>query len=148
MTWLIAIIIAYLLLAVVSLIDRYLLAGKPDPKVYAFYVGLLSVLLVLVIPFIDFYIPSLFLAGLSLLAGATLIIALFSLYTALEKFEASRIITATGGLIPIFSFVLVWAFPGGEKVLSLSILISFLLLVLGSVVITCRKGTLFGESFK
>jgi len=148
MTWLIAIIIAYLLLAVVSLIDRYLLAGKPDPKVYAFYVGLLSLLLVLVIPFIDFYIPSLYLIILSFLAGAVLIVALFSLYTALEKFEASRIITATGGLIPIFSFILVWAFPGGEKVLSFSVIISFLLLVLGSVIITWERKALFGESLK
>src|SRR6056297_240191 len=125
MTWLIAIITAYLLLAVVSLVDRYLLAGKPDPKVYAFYVGLLS-----------------------FLAGATLIVALFSLYTALEKFEASRIITATGGLIPIFSFILVWALPGGEKVLSFSVVVSFVLLVLGSVVITWRRKALFGRSLK
>lgn len=148
MTWLIAIITAYLLLAVVSLIDRYLLAGKPDPKVYVFYVGLLSALLVLIIPFIDFYIPSLYLLVLSFVAGANLIIALFSLYTALEKYEASRIITATGGLIPIFSFILVWGLPGGEKVLSSSVVISFLLLVLGSVIITWRRGSLFGESFK
>ncbi|MEF8846953.1 MAG: hypothetical protein V5A57_00790 [Candidatus Paceibacterota bacterium] len=148
MIWLIAIITAYLLLAVVALIDRYLLAGQPDPKVYAFYVGLLSLSLLLIIPFIDFYIPNLFLLGLSFLAGATLIIALFSLYTALEKFEASRIITATGGLIPIFSFILVWALPGGEKVLSLTVVISFMLLVLGSVVITWQRKALFGESLK
>ena len=59
MLWLIAIISAYLLLAVVALIDRYLLAGKPDPKVYAFYVGLLSLLLLLVIKdlfFLRYYI--------------------------------------------------------------------------------------------
>ena len=148
MLWLIAIISAYLLLAVVSLIDRYLLAGKPDPKVYAFYVGLLSLLLLLVIPFIDFYIPSLFLLALSFLSGATLIIALFSLYTALEKFEASRIITATGGFIPIFSFALVWALPGGEKVLSPFVVVSFVLLVLGSVIITWKRKALFGRSLK
>lgn len=148
MTWLIVIILAYLLLAVVALIDRYLLAGEPNPKVYAFYVGMLSGLLVLLIPFIDFYIPSLILLGLSFLAGVTLIAALFALYTALEKFETSRIITATGGFIPLFSFALVWAFPGGEKVLSLSVVISFLLLVAGSVIITWQKKALFRESLK
>lgn len=148
MTWLIVIIIAYLLFAIVALIDRYLLAGPPNPKIYSFYVGMLSGLFAVLIPFIDFSIPDLVLLGIAFLAGALLIPAYFSLYTGLQKFEASRIITASGGLIPLFSFVLVWSFPGGERVLSLSVLISFLLLVAGSIIITWQREALFKESLK
>lgn len=148
MIWLIAIILAYFLLAVVSLIDRYLLVGKPNPKVYSFYVGMLSGLLAVLIPFLNFFVPSLILLGLAFLAGALTIAALFALYTGLQEFEASRIVTASGGLTPLFSFVLVWAFPGGEKVLSLPIVMSFLLLTAGSVVVTWRKKALFKESLK
>jgi len=148
MNWLIVIITAYFLLAVVSLVDRYLLAGRPDPAVYAFYVGILSVLVVIVAPFVEFFIPELLFLVLSFLAGSLLVAALFALYTGLEQFEASRIVTAVGGFIPLFSFFLVWAFPGGESVLSESILISFLLLVAGSVVITWQKKAFFVKSLK
>lgn len=148
MTWLIVIIAAYFLLALVSLIDRYLLAGPPEPKLYAFYVGILSVLVVLAIPFVEFFIPSPLLLGLSFLAGSLLIGALFALYTGLEQFEASRIVTAVGGFIPLFSFFLVWLFPGGKAILSKSILVSFPLLVSGSVIITWKKKVFFAKSFK
>lgn len=148
MIWLIAIIIAYSLLAVVSLIDRYLLVGRPNPEVYSFYVGMLSGLLAVLIPFLDFFVPNLVLLGLAFLAGALTIAALFALYTGLQEFEASRIVTASGGLTPLFSFLLVWVFPGGEKVLSLSIVMSFLLLTAGSVVVTWRKKALFKGSLK
>lgn len=56
MFWLVIIILAFFL-ALSSLGDKIFLKGKEDAKTYVFYVGLLSGLVVLLIPFIDFNIP-------------------------------------------------------------------------------------------
>jgi len=151
MTWLPVIISAYFLLAVCALIDKYLLTGPiPRPRVYAFYVGILGILVLFLIPFIDFYIPETNQILLSFLAGAVFVLALFELYKSLHLFEASRVIPAIGGLSPLFTFVLIYIFSFGfpphqifsiesKELLSFSELISFILLVLGSVLITFKK---------
>lgn len=151
MTWLTVIISAYFLLAVCALIDKYLLTGPiPHSRVYAFYVGILGILVLFLIPFVDFYIPDTNLILLSFLAGAVFVYALFWFYKSLHLFEASRVVPAIGGLSPLFTFGLIyifsWGLPphqifgsGREEVLSFSEIIAFILLVLGSVLITFRK---------
>jgi drug/metabolite transporter (DMT)-like permease len=115
MSWLIIIISAYFLLALVSLGDKYLLAGPPNPKIYSFYVGILGVAAIILIPFIGFSVPETSQISLALLAGAIYIVALFGLYNGLEHFEASRVIPAIGGLLPLFTFGLVFPFLAGSK---------------------------------
>ncbi|MCK4454200.1 hypothetical protein KAU51_02540 [Candidatus Parcubacteria bacterium] len=151
MAWLSIIISAYFLLAVCALIDKYLLTGPiPHPRVYAFYVGILGILVLFLIPFIDFYIPELALILLSFLAGAVFVLALFWLYKSLHLFEASRVIPVIGGLSPFFVIILIyifsWGLPphqifssGGEEILSPSKIAAFIFLVLGSVLITFKK---------
>ena len=53
MLWLIIAILAYFLFAFVSLGDKYLLKGAPEPKTYTFYVGLFSIVVLILIPFVD-----------------------------------------------------------------------------------------------
>jgi hypothetical protein len=150
MSWLIVAISAYLILAVVFLVDKYLLTTSiPNPKVYAFYIGTLGILVLLLIPFIDFYVPEISQIALSFLAGAIFIYALFWFYKALRFFEASRVVPAVGGMVPLFTFGLVYLFSLGKETLSFSEGLAFILLVFGSIFITLGKEKLITlKSFK
>ena len=140
MLWLITAIISYFLLAIVFLLDKYLLVQRiPDPKVYAFYIGLISILTVFLIPFVGFEVPELKVVLLSLVTGVVFILALFYFFKALRAFEASRIVPAVGGILPLFTLVFVYFISGGEEVLSLPDFSAFLLLILGTVLITYRQ---------
>jgi len=140
MSWLLIAVSAYTILAIVQLVDKYLLSGSiPNPKVFSFYVGILGSLLLIITPFINFYVPDIPKVILSLLAGIIFLYALFWLYKALQIFEASRIIPAIGGLVPLFTFGLVYIFSSGKETLSLLGIIAFIFLVLGSVLINFEK---------
>ncbi len=148
MTWLIAAVSAYFILAVVFLIDKYLLSGRiPNPKMYCFYVGILNSLAVFLIFFVNFYIPSYYLLFLSLISGALFIFSLFWLYKALFIFEVSRVIPTVGGLLPLFSFSSVYIFSGGKESLGIWGLLAFFFLVVGSVLITYKKTKMSLRSF-
>lgn len=140
MTWLLAALSTYLILAIVFLVDKYLLTQRiPNPRIYAFLVGLLGGLAVLLIPFVGFSIPGTSQIFISLLAGAIYIFALFWFYKGLQVFEASRVVPAITGILPLFTFGITFIFFRAEAVLSPKTLIAFLLLILGSVLITYEK---------
>ena len=140
MTWLTAAISAYFILAVVFLADKYLLTKAiPNPRVYAFYVGALGISVLLLTPFVDFYVPEISQLILGILSGMVFICGLFWLYKSLQLFEPSRVVPAIGGLTPLFVFGLIYIFTLGQEVLSLRELITFILLVLGSILITIEK---------
>ena len=139
MLWLIVAISAYFLFAVVALVDKYLLGGlMPSPKIYAFYVGALGILALVLIPF-GFLIPGPFQIFLAILAGIFHILAIFTYFSGLQYFETSRIVPAIGGLAPFFTFGLTYLFSGGKETLSFIEITAFLLLILGSIFITWEK---------
>jgi len=147
MLWLIVILIAYFLFSITSLGDKYLLVGPPEPKIYSFYVGLLSILALILAPFVGFFVPSAFMVIFCLFVGMIYLFAIFSLYQGLEYFEASRIIPALGGLVPVFTFLLVYLFSG--EFLGFKETIALVLLVIGSVLITyVPKKKIISESLK
>jgi len=139
MLWLLITILAYLLLAIASMGDEYLLNGLPNPKNYSFYTGTLGILILVLIPFVGFVMPSFQLFLLCLLAGLIFVIANFFYFTALEKFELSRVAPAIGGLLPIFTFVIIFILFGAGKTLTPSEFAAFLFLVFGSVFITMKS---------
>lgn len=139
MLWLTVIIFAYLIFAVTSLIDKYLLAGPPNPKSYSFYVGVLGISVLVLAPFVGFSVPQTSQILLSLLAGAIFIFAFFWFYTGLENFEASRIVPAIGGVLPLFTFGLVYLLSGRQEILGFKEIFAFFLLILGSVLITLER---------
>ena len=140
MLWLIVAISAYLILAVVYLVDKYLLVGPiPNPKVYAFYVGILGLFVLLLIPFVGFSLPGIFQIFLSLASGASFVYGLYWFFRGLRLFEPSRIVPAVGGIIPIFSFLLIFIFSRGQETFSSWELLAFVLLILGSVLVTYEK---------
>ena len=140
MLWLIITILFYFILAVVSLVDKYLLIGPiSNPKLYTFYVGILSIFALALIPFFGFYVPDFFQIILSLLAGAIYIYGLFWFYTALSLFEASSVVPAISGLVPLFSFGLIYFFSLGKETPSFLDGLAFIFLVFGSFFITWEE---------
>ena len=150
MNWLLITISSYLILAIVSLVDKYLLTSSiPNPKVYAFYVGILGILVFLLAPFTGFYIPEISQIILALLAGALYIYALFWFFKTLRLFETSRVVPAIGGIIPLFTFGLIYILSSGKEILSFPEIIAFVLLIFGSILITLeRKKLISFRSFQ
>ncbi len=141
MFWLIVIILAYFLFAVVALGDKYLLTGPPNPKSYSFYVGISGGLVLFLIPFVGFSIPGFYQILLCFLTGAIFIFAILGLYEGLEHFEVSRMIPAIGALSPLFIFILIFFFSGGEEILGLKEIFAFLFLISGGVLMTWSPST-------
>ena len=140
MIWLIATISSYLILALVFLVDKYLISGAIlSPKLYAFYVGMLGVLALVLAPFINFYIPDYWQIFLSFLAGLSFVYALFWFYKLLSLFETSRAVPAIGGFLPIFSFLLVFLTSWGKETLQFREFSAFISLILGTILITYKK---------
>ncbi len=150
MSWLSVTISAYLILAVVILVDKYLLVGSiPNPKVYTFYVGMLGILILVLVPFVGFSLPETGVIILSLLAGALFIYAISWFYKALALFEASRVVPTIGGILPIFTFLLVYIFSGGKETLNFREFLAFIFLVLGGALIAYEKSKQISfQSFK
>lgn len=150
MSWLAVTIFAYFILAIIFLVDKYILVSSAiNPKMYAFYVGLLGAASLLLVPFFGLYIPETKGLVLALLAGAVFVYALSWFYKTLRVFEASRAVPAIGGLTPIFTFFLIYIISCGQEALSFSEMAAFILLIFGSVFISIRKDKLFTiESFK
>ena len=140
MTWLLAALSTYLIMAVVFLVDKYLLTQKiPSPRLYAFFVGILGGLAVILIPFVDFGFPGFSQLILSLVAGALYIFALLWFYKSLQAFEASRVVPAITGILPLFTFFIIILVSRGEATLSFKTAVAFLVLIFGSVLITKER---------
>jgi len=139
MLWIVITIFSWFLLALVGLIDKYILKEKLiNPTLYTFYAGILNIFVVFLMPF-GFFIPKLFIILIALLAGILHILGIFLVYKAIEKFEVSRIIPALGALVPIFVFIFSCFFFKEQISLSFLETISFLLLLTGSVIIVWEK---------
>ena len=140
MTWLWITIIAYAILGFVSVVDRYLLSGPlPSPKAYTFYVGSLGMFVFLLTPIFGLTVLPGLEMGVAFLSGFLFVAALFFLYSGLHKFEASRVVPAMGGLIPIFTLIFSFLVfqEGGMNGIDL---IALTLLILGSIIITIERG--------
>jgi drug/metabolite transporter (DMT)-like permease len=139
MLWILIILSSYFLFSLTQLGDKYILAGPPNPKNYSFYNGLLGISALVLIPFVGFSVPGFSQIVLGLFAGSLFILAIFVLYQALEKFEVSRVVPAIGGILPLFTLVLVYIFSGGRESLDFLSFMAFVFLILGSILITFEK---------
>ncbi len=106
MSWILITIIAYFILAIVNLADKFLLDKiLPSAKTYTFLVGILGLAILVIAPwFLEW--PGLYLFILNIIVGMLLPGALMLLYTALRLGDASKIITLIGGSVPIFTILL------------------------------------------
>ncbi len=138
MLWIYTAILSYFLLAVASVGDRFFLIGLlPNPKIYAFLVGIVGIPLVAIFAPLGFSVPDAFTIFLSLAAGFIWIAALVVYFEAIHSSEVSRVVPAVGALVPIFTF-LAATFLSGE-ILSKQEFLAFLLLLSGGVFMTAEK---------
>jgi drug/metabolite transporter (DMT)-like permease len=138
MPWFLFAILGYFLMALVGVIDKFLLAQRPTtkPAVYTFYVGLLSIFALVLAPF-GFSWPGFGQFLISMLAGGLFIFGLLYLFRALDIGSASRVLAAFGGLTPILILSLSYLFLGER--LGGGQFFAFFLLVSGSVLISSEK---------
>ncbi len=135
MTWLWIVVVAYALNAIAIAIDKALLKKEvPHPAAYTFYICLLGGLAIVLLPF-DAQLPQSWLtAGTALAAGGTFTAALFFMFAALKRADASRVTPLIGGLSPLLIFALAFWFLG-ERLGDVGT-VAFVLILLGTVVIS------------
>jgi len=137
MPWLLFIISAHLLAALVFIADKHILSREVKaPIVYAFYNGILSIFVLFLIPLATSGTQIKILIA-ALVAGILFTIAVIFFYLAIEKNPTSRIIPLIGTMVPIFTFVLSYSLLG-EK-LTPNQFIAFYLLILGGILITSER---------
>lgn len=142
--WLIVIIIAYLFFALSALGDKLVLSGSANSKAYVFYVGLLSILAVFLIPFVGIKIPSSGMFFLIVLDAIIFYIALYFGFIAVENFEISRVAVTIGATQPIFIFFISWIFWGYHG-MGFWGFVAFILLFLGSIIVSFDKKIKFNK---
>lgn len=147
MSWLFIVIIAHLLNAGAFLVDKFLLAkAVPKPVVYAFWIGLLGLISLVLLPLGWFFNlltdggnAALFVftgreVAFAILAGMTFEVALLFFFGALRRLETSRVVPVIGGLQPLIILALSYTFLGER--LAQNEVIAFAILLLGSVIIS------------
>jgi drug/metabolite transporter (DMT)-like permease len=135
--WIIIAIISYFLFALNGVGDKFLLThAVKDPGVYAFYLGISSVVVFVLAPFgLEILPPGLMM--LALLAGGSFITAMYFFYSAIKETSISRILPIEGGLVPLFSLII--AYIAGVEILEPGQLWAFVLLVAGAVMMELKK---------
>ncbi|MFP4514909.1 MAG: EamA family transporter [Parcubacteria group bacterium] len=105
MTWLSIAIIAYFLLALVNILDKFLLENVVNSsRAYTFLVGVLGMAVFILAPWFLKW-PGLNLFFFNILVGALFPLALLFFYAALKKGEASKTLLLIGGAVPVFTLI-------------------------------------------
>lgn len=139
MLWLTAIILSYLCFALSSLGDKIVLAGPSKPKSYTFFVGLLSIFVIFLIPFVGFTTPSSAMTWWFIILEAFVYIgALYAMFYALDNYDVCKIMPTIGAAQPVFIALLSALFWGYQSLTS-SQLLAFIILLTGSVLISIDK---------
>lgn len=133
-TWVIIAIVGYMSMALSQLLDKALLnVAFREVKSFVFLIAILNLIALILIPFgVTFLNTTLLIV--SLFAGALFILALIPFLSALQGDDASRVIPLVGGLVPIATLVGEALFL--ETTLGRNDYVAFLLLVIGSIVLT------------
>lgn len=133
MSWIFIAVLSHSLSGLAFLTDKFLVSKRSlAPIAYAFYVSILGLSVLVLIPF-GFSIPGSDLILFSLLVGASFLIGNFFFYKSLELGEVSRMAPLIGGFVPVFAFILSYIFLNNR--LSLDQIIAFIVLIIGGMVI-------------
>lgn len=138
MIWLPVILLAYFFFSWSSFGDKLVLSRHLKPATYLFYVGFFSLLVLPLIFFTDFHIPAANVLFLVFLASASFMAGLFFLYSAVEKFEVSRVTPIVGSFQPLAVLFLSWIFWQSQT-LKTSHVIAFFILLVATFVISWEK---------
>lgn len=137
MDWIALLVIAYFLISLTGLTDKFILTkALPHPVVYVFIVSVLGLMAVVLIPF-GFGVPDRVTLAVSALAGIGYTSALFFLYQALQRSEASRVFPTAGALGAVLTFIFSYIFLAER--LSLTQAIGFAILIVGGIAISWER---------
>jgi len=109
-TWVLLAALSQLINAGIVFIDKYVLAHKQalgKPIVYAFYISILSGVVIVVAPF-GVSLPSQTVVILSLVSAGTFMASIYCLYTALKEGHASDIMPVVGSVSAIATALLAY----------------------------------------
>lgn len=148
MSWLYIIIVSYFILSISNLVDKIFLSKIVTQSiVYAIWVSILSILVVILLAidigfnqaagghaslFGDLTLMTPWFIVISVFLGVLFTLAIYLLYSALQRGEASRVIPLIGGSMP----VLIYAMTFYYDPLDSKRLIAFIFLVAGTVLIS------------
>lgn len=143
MSWILLVILAQFFYALVFILDKYILSrSMPHQVVYSFYVGVLGIFVLVLIPF-GFVMPNGAEVFWSLIAGVAQISAFLFFYKAVNREEISRVVPFVGAASSVF--VLILSSSIIKEFLTSQQIIAFLLLVLGCLVVGFRKKHFLGN---
>lgn len=155
MNWIFLVVVAQFFLAIVAIIDKYILVSKKveKPFVLAFYVSSLTIfsLLIFLIEFLPMPAfvadlglvfpsfdnvgrPSAGMIAMTFVAGFTFFQALVSLYSAFRQADVSDVVPVVSSVTAISTFLLSWLING--DILSQNFAEGFILLVVGTALIS------------
>ena len=135
MNWLTITFIAYFLLSLEIVLDKFLLSSKrvSHPVLYAFYSAATGLFSLIFIPFgshaLDYAKILYYLIG-----GIVFIYGMLSLFFALNKGEASRVMPVVGAVVPIVTFFLSIIYLGES--LFLNEVSGIIFLIIGGLLIS------------
>ena len=139
MTWLFLAVGAYFLNSITAVIDKFLLKKSvPSPIAYTFYVGLLSIFAVILIPFGVVFLSFMEILK-DILAGMVFLLAILFFLKSVKKNEVSIAVTVIGGFTPIFVLILSFIFLG--EMLNQKQILAFIFLVLGGILMSLKKNS-------
>lgn len=116
MPWIYIALIGYLLNAISFIIDKYLLSAPiPQPFAYAFWVSILSVAALALIPF-GIVLPPVFDLFLSVISGAAFFCALILFYRSIKFGDVAVSATNTGVFTVLFSYIFSYLMLGERLV--------------------------------
>ncbi len=136
--WLILSIVGYAILAVVAIMDKYLLSSaKVQPALYTFYSTIFVLPLLLLVPFGINFLHTPFDWAMALLSGVSFALALWSMFIGFEKSKVSHIGPLVGAATPLF--VLLFSNIFLSEVLSIRQLFACGFLIVGSLLVSFEK---------
>lgn len=136
MSWIYIALIAQIFNAVVFLMDKYLVGPRAEvrPGIYGFYVGILSGLVIWLLPFKVISWPDSNLIWLSMVTAVAYLASLLFLYKSLRVSDASDVAPVMGAVSALSTLFFSWWIIGDK--LSDNFLMAFLLLVLGTILMS------------
>jgi len=134
MTWLVVAIIAYIVMAIVNVADKFILEHVVSgPRTYTFLVGASGAAVIVLAPWFLHW-PGLALVLFDILVGSFFSAGIFFLYSALKGRDASQIFTLVGGTVPIFTIILSIFFF--QEIFSANQWLAIVYLILGTMIIS------------
>ncbi len=143
MNFLLVSAVAYIFNAGALLVDKILLKKSfPNPIVYTFYVNILQLFVLLLIPFgFHFNLDSA--AFWAIISGIVGVGALYAFFSSLRVNDASTVGPIVGVLNPLFALILGGLFL--HQILTSTQYLAFFILLIGALVLTFN---LWGHTFK